>query len=95
MVSVVVGCMAYYAYWVVVLVVVDIDPIVVEKTVLLVVVDDVDNAVEVEDAVDDAVDGDLLNIDVEDFVEVFVVIEYDDLVVALILDVDVESFAAN
>ena len=94
-VYVVVGCMAFYVYWVVMLVVVDIDPIVVEKAVLQVVVDDEDNAVEFVDVVDDAVDGDLMNIAVEHFVEVFVVIEYDDLVVALILDVDVESVAVN
>ena len=86
---------ACYAYLVVMAAVFDIDPSVVEEAVLLVVVDDVDNAGEVESAVDDAANEDLKNIAVEDFEEVFVVMVDDDLIVVLILDAYVEDVAVN
>jgi hypothetical protein len=86
---------AYYVYLVVLPAVFDIDPSVVEEAVPLVVVDDVDNVEEVESAVNDAANENLKNIAVEDFVEVFVVMVYDDLVVALILDVYAEDVAVN
>ena len=86
---------ACYAHLVALPAVFDIDPSVVEEAVPLVVVDDVDNVEEAESAVNDAANEGLRNIAVEDFEEVFVVMVYDDLVVALILDVYVEDVAVN
>lgn len=69
----------------------DMDPTVVGEAARLVAVDDVDNVVEDEDAADDVVDADQVNIAVVDSVEIFVVVEVDEGIVALMLDVVAED----